>query len=181
MYTDRKTAPLAFHKFNMYLSLPLSILLYASSLIFGIDVGSTVGIMSSSCLLLLKVASLVGFIKWRDYGFVCFLISSALSVALMLILPSVDSHYLFYDGSVSVFSTIIGGIIYLICLVSYYEKRMLLFGGEAVTNKCQNAKFNSCEEPPETMAKSLEQDALAPEDGDLLVCADSVILNYPPS
>ena len=56
------------------------------------------------------------------------MIGSVLGVAVAFILPAFDSVYLFYDGIGSTLAIIVGGFIYLISIVSYYEKRMHLFG-----------------------------------------------------
>ena len=118
MYTDRSSAPLAFHKFTKYFSLPASIILSICGFIACIDYESWVGIIAMLCLIALQTGAFIGFLKWRDYGITCFLLSIIISGIVCLVL--------FAYGEVP-FSTFIATCVYLVVIVIYYNKRSDLF------------------------------------------------------
>lgn len=123
MYTDRKTAPLAYHKFVKYFSLPVSILACVAMFVAGIIYESWLGLMFSVPMLVLHTAAFIGFLKWRYYGVMCFLAGSLLALIFELVAVTEESG--------NALPVLISGFIYLATMVVYYSKREPLFDKHA--------------------------------------------------
>lgn len=113
MYTDRKTAPLAYHNFIKYYCLPIGSIYSVLGLWLYIESGYALGIVAYSCSILLHVFALLGLLKWRTYGIECLLAGIMLTGIIFL-------STLNYVGSVACAA-------FLTIVVAYYAKRAVLF------------------------------------------------------
>ena len=112
MYTDRKTAPLAYHKFVKYFSLPVSILACVAMFVAGIIYESWLGLMFSVPMLVLHTAAFIGFLA-----------GSLLALIFELVAVTEESG--------NALPVLISGFIYLATMVVYYSKREPLFDKHA--------------------------------------------------
>ena len=131
VYTDRKTAPLKFHKFLIWFSLPLGVLVslvnamryvsagYPADIFFFFDMGYQLLLIS------LTVLSIIGLWRYHRSGPLLLYARQALSICYCFLAILIFNAYNLPTSELS--SDFSRGITWLVIFVIYYQKRMPLF------------------------------------------------------
>lgn len=131
VYTDRKTAPLKFHKFLIWFSLPLGVLVslvnamryvsagYPADIFFFFDMGYQLLLIS------LTVLSIIGLWRYHRSGPLLLYARQALSICYCFLAILIFNAYNLPTSELS--SDLSRGITWLVIFVIYYQKRMPLF------------------------------------------------------
>lgn len=155
-YTNRQTAPLTFHSFIKYFSLPLGILKTLANLAATQYAAPQAAVgwdtfVSFVDLILLAVA-FVGFIRWKGYGWTTFMGHLGLMAVNAV---AVVFFYAQYDAVEAALGQLLVTVIYVGLVGFYYIKRQYLFFPEQAPISPVQA------EEPEAL--SLEDEPPAPE------------------
>ena len=131
-YYSRLEAPLAFHKFFWYVSLPIGFLVTLGNLveeisgmvffnwIYAIEIGFFLANLS------LTLLCFVGFFKWKSYAWRSVMILLPTTVANNIFIVIVYALFLPSQIGTSI-GRLVGVIIYAILVGIYYKKRRPLF------------------------------------------------------
>ena len=139
VYTDRKTAPLKFHKFLIWFSLPLGVLVslvnamryvsagYPADIFFFFDMGYQLLFIS------LTVLSIIGLWRYHRSGPLLLYARQILSICYCLLAILIFNVY---ELSTSEFSSSLSrAITWLVIFVVYYQKRMPLFSSGSTSSQ----------------------------------------------
>lgn len=131
-YYDRDSAPLAFHSFIRYVSLPLGFLVTLGQMLLEFSGASaynwlySADLLASITTLALIATCFVGFRGWKSYAWYGMMIYLGFGVLYNVFVISVYSTYApqMVDSAVS---RCMGSLIYAILVGVYYYKRKPLF------------------------------------------------------
>lgn len=129
VYTDRKTAPLKFHKFLIWFSLPLGVLISLSAAIVWFSRGDASRYLFDTIYyllhVLLSILCLVGMWRWKPYGPKALIARQILEIVNQLSLTL--SNFGFGRPVEDSLARMLGVIIATSIFLVYYKKRMPLF------------------------------------------------------
>lgn len=146
VYTDRKTAPLKFHKFLIWFSLPLGVLVslvnamryvsagYPADIFFFFDMGYQLLLIS------LTVLSIIGLWRYHRSGPLLLYARQALSICYCFLAILIFNAYNLPTSELS--SDLSRGITWLVIFVIYYQKRMPLFSGDQSSGSITEIPFS---------------------------------------
>lgn len=136
-YTSKDNTPLRFHKFTMYVALPLGFLSCIIAIINLINsAGFTnllivVDILVYVLLAVLFMIAFKGFIEWKRYGISCLksiIVIEFIYILALVVLELVNSTDILSTNMGSLFSL----LVYFIIIHVYYGKRKKLFNWVSV-------------------------------------------------
>lgn len=165
-YTERDNTPLAFHSFIKCLSLPLGILRTLGDLVtstLDTEPGSGTELYSLVLLvdLVLLVMALVGFIRWKGFGWTSFMVHLGLSVGYALMTVGI---YAQYDAAGFALGNLLVVLAYSIPEGLYYMKRRYLFFPEAIPALLAQDQAEAKEVPPSAEEPPTLPEVLAPSE-----------------
>ena len=135
-YYSRDGAPLAFHTFFRYVTIPLSILNTIGQFALSRINGNTIAeahpwlyagdVLFSAVIICLLIASFIGFFKWQPYAWECTMAYLYISLAYALCIIIMD--VICSPGSFSdALGQLLGAIVWTYGVSKYYRKRKPLF------------------------------------------------------
>lgn len=131
IYTDKKTAPLAWHKFNRFFRVPLGFVVQCYNVVFFLNYELS---LESICFILiclfemvLMIMFFVGSFNWKKYTYKSIVVLSIFSVFFEFCMSALNTE--------DFIETMIYTLLYMIVAffeVKYYKKRKLLFDDNKV-------------------------------------------------
>lgn len=159
-YDDKNTAPLAFHKFFWFLTLPLG---FITTLVSVYNTYSqmrasnwlyTVEYVYSTAFLMLLLACFIGFFQWKSYAWHAVNACLALQAAYKVYAVIVYASYM-PDSLGTALGQLAGGLVYAVLVGIYYRRRKGLFiAGEPLPSAGVSRAMGSAVDSAEPDAQS---------------------------
>lgn len=154
-YTNRDTAPLAFHTFSRYVALPLGTLLTLIDLVtkFGPATNGSIDFNYTLIILILDIACLVGFTRWRTYAWYCYIAVRIVNVVYGAIVLNLCFLY-FPTQIATALGQLLGTILIGALTCIYYVKRKPLFNTAIGTGLDEPEEEPPHDKAPEPIVRS---------------------------